>query len=132
MAMVSNRCREASRSVDSAISRKRAASERRNCGVIQNCSRITIRPYDAGNLSLPPGQALGFPAGGNAAMAVGIDIALEPVANIVGVEETCRLRRLRCRKAALAAAADEINVVIRRKASLPQLLGERGVAHHRR
>ena len=48
------------------------------------------------------------------AMACGIDAALEPVGDIVGVRETRRLRRLRRGKAALAAAADEVDVVLRR------------------
>ena len=65
--------------------------------------------------TLPPGQALRLPAGcrrrdGRAASTR----ALEPVGDVVGVRKPGLLRRLRRGEAALAAAADEVDVVLRR------------------
>ena len=126
--MVSNRCREASRSGRFGHFAEACRFQRRNAVSFRIVRKITIRPHDAGNLSLPPGQALGFPAGRDAAMAVGVRRPLEPVGDVVGVRESRRLRRLRRGEAALAAAADEVDVVLRREAGLLQLVGERGVA----
>jgi len=60
-------------------------------------------------------------------VAVGIHRALEPVRHVVGVREAGSLRRLRRCLASLAAAADEIDVVLLGESRLPELIGEGGV-----
>jgi cysteine synthase len=65
-------------------------------------------------------------------MAMGVYRALETVRNVVGVRETGGLRRLCGGEAALATAADEVDVVLGREPGLLQLIGERGVVLHAR
>src|ERR1700760_3306556 len=111
--MASKRCLEGPRSLVSAISRKRAASERRNCGVIQNSSKRGMIVYDAANLALPPGQSLSFPACRHATMTGGVHPSLESIRHVVGMRKSRRLRRLGCGIASLSAAADEVDMVVR-------------------
>ena len=63
-------------------------------------------------------------------MTIRIDRALEAFRDIIGVREAGSLRGLRRRVAALAAAADEVNMVLRREPGLFQLLREVGVERH--
>src|SRR6478736_990947 len=104
----------------------------RNSQAARRCTHSPAAIPDADSLSLPPGEAFCLPASRRSTMARGIDAALEPFGDVVGVWETLCLRCLRRGEAALAAAADEVDAVLRGEACLPQLVSKGGIMRHGR
>src|SRR5271168_2790770 len=82
--------------------------------------------------ALPPGQGVGLPASGGAAVSGGIGRTLEPVGDVEYVREPGGAGGLGGGHTARAAAADEIDRVVGGQAGVTQIVLEGRVALHRR